>query len=87
LPRDLLESEIRAQLPQVRAAYLAEPLAPVAVSDAAATAAPTTALVVVTVERALSARERATLARWLALRLEREEVIVIDHLVRAARSR
>ncbi|MDP2417477.1 MAG: DUF389 domain-containing protein [Hydrogenophaga sp.] len=90
LPRDLLESEIRAQLPQVRAAYLAEPLAPVTVAappDAAATAAPTTALVVVTVERPLAARERTTLARWLALRLEREEVIVIDHVLGASRSR
>jgi uncharacterized hydrophobic protein (TIGR00271 family) len=99
LPRDLLESEIRAQLPQVRAAYLAEPLAPVAAAaataaapasaavanpavTATAAAAPTTALVVVTVERPLSARERSTLSRWLALRLQREEVIVIDHVLR-----
>lgn len=108
LPRDLLESEIRAQLPQVRAAYLAEPLAPAApmateapagpvVMPTATTAqaaakpatasAPSLAMVVVSVDRALSARERATLARWLALRLEREEVIVIDHVLRTSRSR
>jgi hypothetical protein len=102
LPRDLLESEIRAQLPQVRAAYLAEPLAPASVpaatpiaaasaaSGTAATAVPTPsspAIVVVTVDRALSARERAALSRWLALRLERDEVVVVDNVQRPTRSR
>lgn len=88
LPRDLLETEIRAQLPQVQAAYLAEPLAPPAQAQAAAGAAAEPAvaaprppaLVVVTVARALSARDREALARWLAVRLERDEVVVVDHI-------
>jgi hypothetical protein len=36
--------------------------------------------VVVTVARALSARDREALARWLAVRLERDEVVVVDHI-------
>ncbi len=100
LQRDLLESEIRAQLPQVRAAFLAEPLAPAPVpapapapvaaspaSAAAANAPLPPAMVVVSVERALSARERSTLARWLAVRLERDEVVVVDHVQPAQRRR
>ncbi len=97
LPRNLLESEIRAQLPQVLAAYLAEPLSPPApAAGAAASAAAATSLpppqppdrsvvVVVSVNRALSARDRAALARWLAVRLQRDEVIVVDHIVSATR--
>ncbi len=87
LPRDLLADEIRAQLPQVRAAYLAEPLAPAAAQapatatpEAAPVQPPPPAMVVVTVDRALNARDRAALARWLAVRLERDEVVVVDHI-------
>jgi uncharacterized membrane protein len=75
-----LAEEIRAQVPEVRAAYLAQPL------DAGAVAAPGVgaAIVVVDVPRPLSAADRTRLSRWLAVRLEREEVTVIDRLMRSA---
>jgi hypothetical protein len=75
-----LAEEIRAQVPEVRAAYLAQPL------DAGAVAAPGSgaAIVVVDVARPLSAADRTRLSRWLAVRLEREEVTVIDRIMRSA---
>lgn len=76
-----LEAEIRAQLPQVRAAWLANPLA----AAAAAPAAP--AMLVVSVERPLAVRDRERLSAWLAVRLARPEVIVVDHIVRPASAR
>lgn len=98
--------EIRAQLPEVRAAYLAQaleapvaPVAPVAPATSAAVvpaaasadapgpAAAAPAIVVVDVVRPLAAAERQRLARWLAVRLERPEVTVIDHVVGTARKR
>jgi hypothetical protein len=76
-----LDAEIRAQLPQVRAAWLGQVLAPAAAADAAsAPAAP--AMLAVSVERPLSAPERERLSAWLAVRLARPEVLVVDHIVR-----
>jgi uncharacterized hydrophobic protein (TIGR00271 family) len=75
-----LTAEISAQLPQVREAWLGQPLAP----PAAASAPAGPALVVVAVERPLPQAERQRLAAWLAVRLARPEVIVVDHLVRPA---
>ncbi len=73
-----LDAEIRAQLPQVRAAWLGQVLAPAAA--ASAPAAP--AMLVVSVERPLSAPERERLSAWLAVRLAQPEVLVVDHIVR-----
>jgi len=73
-----LADEIRAQLPEVRAAYLAKPI------DAGTGAADTSvAIVVVDVPRPLSAADRLRLARWLAVRLGHDEVTVIDRLIRS----
>ena len=73
-----LDAEIRAQLPQVRAAWLGHALAPA--EAASGPAAPV--VLVVTVERALEARDRERLSAWLAVRLARPQVIVVDHIVR-----
>jgi len=73
-----LEEEIRAQLPQVRAAWLGNPLA----AAAAASAAAAPAMLVVSVDRPLPAPDRERLSAWLAVRLARPEIIVVDHIVR-----
>jgi hypothetical protein len=73
---DRLSEEIRAMVPAVRAAYLAQPL------DASANAPGTTTIVVVDVARALGAADRLALSRWLAVRLDRSEVTVIDRITR-----
>ncbi len=75
-----LVDEIRAQLPEVRAAYLAQPLG----AGAEPASVATSAIVVVDVPRPLSAADRARLSRWLAVRLGHDEVTVIDRLVRSA---
>jgi uncharacterized hydrophobic protein (TIGR00271 family) len=90
-----LVDEIHAQLPAVRTAYLAQALlAPVAASGASAAsaasasapdAAGSTAIVVVDVERPLRRADRQRLERWLAVRLQRREVSVVDHIVRFVR--
>jgi len=66
-----LTDEIRAQVPFVRAAYLAQPLG--ASGDPTATPA----IVVVDVPHPLGAGERR---RLLAVRLDRPTVTVVDHL-------
>jgi uncharacterized hydrophobic protein (TIGR00271 family) len=75
---DRLADEISAMLPEVRMAYLAQALG-------AATSTPgAEALVVVDVPRALGSAERQRLARWLAVRLGHDEVVVVDRVVRSA---
>lgn len=82
-------AEIRALWPQVREAYLAQPLASLTAA-AAVSAAPTAAaregrtLVVVDVDRALGAPDRARLTAWLAVRLGRDDVVLVEEVVRAA---
>ena len=78
---DRLADEIRAQLPQVQAAYLALPLA----SPGGAPGTP--AIVVVDVQRPLGAADRARLSRWLAVRLGRDDVAVVDRLTRGSARR
>jgi hypothetical protein len=78
---DRLSDEIRAMVPAVRAAYLAQPL------DGSAGAPGAAVIVVVDVPRALGAADRLALSRWLAVRLGRSEVTVIDRLTRASSSR
>jgi uncharacterized hydrophobic protein (TIGR00271 family) len=78
---DRLGDEIRAMLPSVSAAYLAQPL------DASLGAPDAVAIVVVDVPRALGAADRLALSRWLAVRLGRSDVTVIDRIVRARSSR
>ena len=73
---DRLAAEIRAVLPEVRAAYLAQPLDE---SDSVPGAA---TIVVVDVPRALGAADRLALSRWLAVRLGRDAVVVVDHITR-----
>lgn len=72
---DRLLQEIRAQVPAVQAAYLAQPL----VAEAATLSTP---LLVLDVARALPQADRQRLARWLAVRLQHTEVTVVDRIVR-----
>jgi uncharacterized hydrophobic protein (TIGR00271 family) len=76
-----LADEIRAQLPQVQAAYLAQPL------DASGYLPGTPAIVVVDVPRALNSADRLRLSRWLAVRLSRDEVTVVDRITRGSARR
>jgi uncharacterized hydrophobic protein (TIGR00271 family) len=77
-----LADEIRAQVTEVRAVYLARPI------DAGTSAAGTASvIVVVDVPRPLSATDRARLSRWLAVRLGRDDVTVVDRLTRGGSSR
>jgi uncharacterized hydrophobic protein (TIGR00271 family) len=84
-----LEDEIRAQLPTVRAAYLAQPLPATVSASPASAAAPlpdgASAIVVVDVTRPLRSADRERLARWLAVRLQRRDVSVVDRIVRPPR--
>jgi len=78
---DRLAAEIRAVLPEVRAAYLAQPLDE---SDSVPGAA---TIVVVDVPLALGAAYRLALSRWLAARLGRDAVVVVDHITRRVAGR
>jgi uncharacterized hydrophobic protein (TIGR00271 family) len=76
-----LLAELQAQVPQVRAAWLGEPLAAAAASSVPQAAASPLA-VTVSVQQPLSARDRERLAAWLAARLAQPQVIVVEHLMR-----
>jgi uncharacterized hydrophobic protein (TIGR00271 family) len=79
-----LLAELQAQLPQVRAAWLGQPLPAAALPAASATAPAAPLAVTVAVTQPLPARERERLAAWLAVRLAQPEVIVVEHLLRPA---
>lgn len=78
-----LLAELQAQLPQVRAAWLGQPLATPEAGGVPASAAGPLA-VTVAVQQPLSARDRERLASWLAARLAQPQVIVVEHLLRPA---
>jgi uncharacterized hydrophobic protein (TIGR00271 family) len=80
-----LQDEIRAQVPAVQGAYLAQALmAPAAATAASAAAhADGSTIVVVDVTRPLHNADRQRLERWLAVRLQRREVSVVDRIVRS----
>ncbi|MCU0775806.1 MAG: DUF389 domain-containing protein [Ideonella sp.] len=84
-------AELKAQQPAVLAATLAQgrrifaPPAPVPASAASAPAAETVVVVVVDVARPLRATDRERLAAWLAIRLGRGPVDLIERVVRNPR--
>lgn len=77
-----LLAELQAQLPQVQAAWLGQPLEPSEAGASAPGAGAAPLAVTVAVQQPLNARDRERLAAWLAARLGQPQVIVVEHLLR-----